>query len=107
MTTGHPAQIDGKGYLVEPEEWDDALAVELARTQDIALSDDHWYVIRFMRDHRQERPVHADARHATRPREPRHRGRGGRRRVDPFPAGGVAQPCRIAGVRRPPARSTR
>lgn len=106
MKTGHRAQIDGEGYLVDPEDWDEALAVELARAQDIALSDDHWFVIRFMRDHWHEHQVCADARHAMKHLEQRHPGEGRKRMFELFPYGDVAQACRIAGMKRLRAWST-
>ena len=38
-TQAQRAAIDGEGYLVDPEEWDEALAVELAKVQGIELTD--------------------------------------------------------------------
>jgi tRNA 2-thiouridine synthesizing protein E len=106
MTTGHRAQLDGEGYVVEPEAWDEALADELARAQHLALTDDHWFVIRFMRDHYQEHQVCADARHAMKHLELRYPGEGRKRMFELFPYGYVAQACRIAGMKRPRAWST-
>ena len=63
-TQAQRAAIDGEGYLVDPEEWDEALAVELAKVQGIELTDEHWLVIRFMRDYYAEHQICADARHA-------------------------------------------
>ncbi|HSV28449.1 MAG TPA: TusE/DsrC/DsvC family sulfur relay protein, partial [Candidatus Omnitrophota bacterium] len=39
---------DAEGYLIEPAEWDEEVAAELARREDIALTDEHWLAIRFM-----------------------------------------------------------
>ncbi|MDO9465832.1 MAG: TusE/DsrC/DsvC family sulfur relay protein, partial [Thiobacillus sp.] len=53
---------DAEGYLVEPENWNEDIAQALAREENIELSDDHWYTIRFMRDYFDEHQVIADAR---------------------------------------------
>ena len=42
--------LDEHGYVIDPEEWDEATAEELARRQNIQLTNDHWDVIRFMRE---------------------------------------------------------
>lgn len=101
-----PATLDGEGYLVDPEDWNEALAVELARAQGIELQDDHWLVIRFMRDYHAEHQVCADARHAMKQLEQRYPGHGRQRMFELFPYGYVAQACRIAGMRRPRTWST-
>lgn len=107
MSPTTPASLlDTEGYVVHPEDWDETLASELARAQNIALSDDHWFVIRFMRDYWQEHQICADARHAMRHLEQRYPARGRQRMFELFPYGYVAQACRIAGMRRPRAWST-
>ena len=100
------AVLDDEGYLVDPEDWDDTVAGDLARAQGIELTDDHWFVIRFMREHYLEHRVCADARHAMKHLEQRHPGRGRRRLFELFPYGYVAQACRVAGMRRPRTWST-
>ncbi len=54
MTTiqlaGTPVEVDADGFLVDPSQWNEAVAAELAATNGIAtLSDRHWQVVRFMR----------------------------------------------------------
>ncbi len=41
--------LDEEEYLVEPEEWTEGAAEELANRLEIELGDDQWYVIRFIR----------------------------------------------------------
>jgi tRNA 2-thiouridine synthesizing protein E len=42
---------DGEGFLTKPEQWDEELAVEIARANGIdPLTDRHWLVVDFMRD---------------------------------------------------------
>jgi tRNA 2-thiouridine synthesizing protein E len=44
-------EVDGEGFLQKPEQWNEDLALEIARQSGIPdLTDRHWVVIRFMRD---------------------------------------------------------
>jgi len=98
--------LDADGYLVEPREWTEAAAVELARREGIALTGEHWEVIRFMRAWYDEHQVAADARFVIRHLQ-RRQGEGARNRLfELFPYGYPGQACRIAGMRRPRAWST-
>jgi TusE/DsrC/DsvC family sulfur relay protein len=93
---GRTVAFDDEGYLVDPAQWDEQVAAELAHKEQIALSDEHWAVIR------------PDARHVM-----KHlagfKGEGRAARNDLFvlfPYGYVKQACKIAGMRRPRAWST-
>jgi TusE/DsrC/DsvC family sulfur relay protein len=54
MTTttigGLDLHVDDEGFLTDPAEWTEELAPELARAIGIELTDDHWQVIRFLRE---------------------------------------------------------
>lgn len=44
-------ELNDEGFFVHPEQWDEGMAPELARREGIEeLTDQHWTVIRFMRD---------------------------------------------------------
>ena len=54
MTTdvigGAPVELNDEGFLTDPSQWSEELAVEFARREGIdPLTDRHWQVIRFMR----------------------------------------------------------
>ena len=54
MTTdtiaGTEIELDEEGFLVDPSQWNDDIAIELARREGIdPLTERHWQVIRFMR----------------------------------------------------------
>lgn len=50
MTTGSQVDRDAEGFLVDPEQWTEALADRIAEQNGIAdLTDRHWQVIYFMR----------------------------------------------------------
>ena len=47
----HDCELDAEGFLQKPEQWNEALAIEIARENGIdPLTDRHWQVVRFMRD---------------------------------------------------------
>jgi TusE/DsrC/DsvC family sulfur relay protein len=43
--------VDAEGFLANPDQWNEALAEEIARANGIdPLTDRHWQVVRFMRE---------------------------------------------------------
>ncbi|RMG67297.1 MAG: TusE/DsrC/DsvC family sulfur relay protein [Calditrichaeota bacterium] len=43
-------EVDEEGFLVNPQDWSEDIAVEIARKEGIPeLTEEHWKVIRFMR----------------------------------------------------------
>ncbi len=99
---------DEEGYLIDPADWDESIALELAESEQLTLDDDHWRVIRFMRSYYDEHRVIADARfvikHLADEAGSGKEAKGLLFRL--FPYGYVKQACRIAGMRRPRAWST-
>lgn len=54
MTTdvigGVQVELNDEGFLTDPNQWNEGVAIELARREGIdPLTDRHWQVIRFMR----------------------------------------------------------
>ena len=48
---GHEVEINDEGFLTNPEDWSEDLAPELAKLIGIEpLTDEHWKLIRFLRD---------------------------------------------------------
>ena len=47
---GKEIERDAEGYLKEVTDWDEALAPLLAAEEEIALSEAHWEVVRFVRE---------------------------------------------------------
>ena len=49
--TGMPVERDAEGFFVDPAQWTDEMAGEIAHENGIdELTDRHWIVIRFMRN---------------------------------------------------------
>jgi len=105
---GNSLAVDYEGYLVDPAQWNEQVAEELARQERIVLSDEHWAVIRFMREYYEQHQIAPDARHVMK-HLAEYKGAGNAGRNDLFvlfPYGYVKQACKIAGMRRPRAWST-
>lgn len=47
-------ETDQDGYLVNPRQWNEDLAEEIARQEEILLTSQHWEVINFVRDYYEE-----------------------------------------------------
>ena len=97
---------DDEGYLIDPADWSEQLAVALAEQENIELTDAHWDALRFMREFYQEHQVIPDVRFVVRRLAVRF-GADSRNMVfQLFPYGYVKQACRIAGMKRPRGWST-
>ncbi|MCB1858470.1 MAG: TusE/DsrC/DsvC family sulfur relay protein [Gammaproteobacteria bacterium] len=108
LTTDKSLQTDDEGYMVDPLDWDESAAVQLASTEQLTLNEDHWEIIHFMRRYYNEHRVAADARFVIK-HMANEMGLGKRaksRLYQLFPYGYVKQACKIAGMRRPRAWST-
>jgi tRNA 2-thiouridine synthesizing protein E len=58
-------EIDSEGYLINPEEWNKEVAIELAKSEDIELSDDYWAIFDFMQSYYKEHGIVPDIRHTA------------------------------------------
>ena len=101
-------RVDGEGYLIDPADWNEQAAKELARQERIVLSEEHWTVLRFMREYYEQHQIARDARHVMNHlAEYKGMGKAGRNDLFVlFPYGYVKQACKIADMRRPRAWST-
>jgi len=49
--TSLPPDTDAEGFLLDPQQWNERLAAEIAHANGIdRLTDRHWLVVRFMRE---------------------------------------------------------
>ena len=100
---------DNEGYIVDPEDWNEDLARELAAEEGLTLDDAYWPVLCFMRSYWQEHKIAPDVRHVI-----KHlvEGQGYDKKTAKqalfklFPYGYVKQACKIAGMQRPRVWST-
>ncbi len=62
---GHVVHVDDEGFLTAYDEWNDELAKILAANIGVDLTDEHWAVIRFLRDDYQQQGETATLRRVT------------------------------------------
>lgn len=103
VVDGRPIRTDAEGYIQNLDEWSEAFAHALAEKEGLALTDEHWDVIRFIRDYYEEHGVQAQVRAMIKHFEKQWGPERGNNRYlhDIFPKGGPQkQGNRLAGVRR-------
>lgn len=103
LVNGREVLTDAEGYIQDLDEWSEDFARVTAAHEGLELTDEHWAVIRFIRDYHEEHSVQPQVRtmikHFSRLWGPE---RGSNRYLhDLFPNGGPQkQGNRLAGIRR-------
>jgi TusE/DsrC/DsvC family sulfur relay protein len=94
---GRTFEVDEDGFIQEPELWDDNVAVALAQVEGVdTLTDDHWLLVRFVRDYFLEfgsAPMIRDLCKAT--------GFKLNQIYGLFPSGPAKGACKVAGLPKP------
>lgn len=103
------ARRDNEGYIIDPEDWSEALARQLAAEEGLKLNDDYWTILCFMREYWHQHKVAPDVRHVLKYLAEQQ----GIQKKDAkqhlfklFPYGYVKQACKVAGMQRPRVWST-
>ncbi len=100
---------DFEGYLLNPDDWDEGIANELANEESIELNETFWSILNFIRKYYSEHNIAPDVRHLIKylATENQCNKREAKKLVfNLFPYGYVKQACKIAGMKRPHAWST-
>jgi len=100
---------DVEGYVVDPEDWNEHLARELAMEEGLELSEQYWPILHFMREYWQEHKVAPDVRYVIKRLVEVHgydKKAAKQLIFNLFPYGYVKQACKIAGMQRPRGWST-
>jgi tRNA 2-thiouridine synthesizing protein E len=50
LFNGQQYTMDSQGYLLDPTQWSEVLATEIAKLESIELTDAHWQVVFFVRE---------------------------------------------------------
>ncbi len=100
---GRSIDTDNEGFLLEPDDWDHAVAKVLAEQENIAMSDDHWQVVSLIREHLDYSQCVPEARILLRELAKIIGKDNATRRYlyQLFPYGYGQQACKIAGTRKP------
>ncbi|OGI51756.1 MAG: sulfur relay protein DsrC [Candidatus Muproteobacteria bacterium RIFCSPHIGHO2_12_FULL_60_33] len=100
---GKEVFTDSEGYILNRDEWSEDFANALARQEQLQLTDEHWEIIRFLRDFFGEHGVQANVREMIKHfRKKWGPEKGGNRYLhEIFPRGGPQkQGNRLAGLLR-------
>lgn len=100
---------DTEGYIVDPEDWNERLAQQLAAEEGLTLDDSYWPVLHFMRQYWIEHHVAPDVRHVIKhltEQQDVDKKQAKQYLYKLFPYGYVKQACKIAGMQRPRVWST-
>jgi TusE/DsrC/DsvC family sulfur relay protein len=62
LVAGKEIETDAEGYIKNLDEWSEDFARARAREENLNLTDEHWQVIRFLRDYYHEHGVQAQVR---------------------------------------------
>lgn len=103
MVDGQEVLTDPEGYILNMDEWSEDFARALAEQEKLALTDEHWDVIRFIREYYDDHQVQAQVRDMIRHfRAAWGPERGTNHHLhDLFPMGGPQkQGNRLAGMRK-------
>lgn len=100
---GKEIPLDNEGYLLDPKDWNQDVAEQLARTLEIEMTDDHWFVVKYVRDHYDLTTCIPETRHALKEmKNTLGKERATRKYLySLFPYGYGQMACNIAGMRKP------
>jgi len=103
LVEGQEVLVDSEGYLVRPGDWTEAFARAEAEAEGLALTAEHWEVVRFLRQYYDEHGVQAPVRDMVKHfREVWGKKKGSSKHLHRiFPRGGPQkQGNRLAGILR-------
>jgi tRNA 2-thiouridine synthesizing protein E len=93
-----------EGYLLDPSDWNESIAETFATEENIVLSEEHWHLIRFVREWYAKHGVAPSSRDAV--IFMKNSGAPRNRLFELFPYGYVQQVCKISGMKKPRSWST-
>jgi TusE/DsrC/DsvC family sulfur relay protein len=94
---GSTYEVDEKGFLQEPEKWNEEIAKAYAALEGMTeLAEDHWLAIRYLRGYYLKNGICPMVRRLT-----KETGLGLKRLYELFPQGPANSACKWAGVPKP------
>lgn len=103
IINGQEIATDNDGYLQNPRQWSETLALMIARQENVSLTDEHWQVIHFVREFYLEFNTSPAIRLLVKAMEKKFGAEKGNSRYlyRLFPAGPAKQATKIAGLPKP------
>ncbi len=100
---GKSVEVDEEGYLVNINDWDKDVAGELAKSENIDMTENHWEVVDFLREYYNEYQIAPAVRVLTKAIGKKLGPEKGNSKYlyELFPYGPAKQACKIAGLPKP------
>jgi len=95
---GKKVELNQEGFMVHPDEWDNEVAVVLAKAEEgiEKLTEDHWAVINYIRDYYLQKNLAPMVRKVC-----KNTGFQLRYIFELFPSGPAKGACKVAGLPKP------
>ena len=100
---GAAIETDEEGYLVNLSDWSEDVAKEIAKAENVDMSDNHWEVVNFLRQYYDEYQIAPAVRVLTKAiGKQLGEDKGNSKYLyELFPYGPAKQACKIAGLPKP------
>jgi TusE/DsrC/DsvC family sulfur relay protein len=94
---GKEIEVDEDGFIQEPDKWDNAVAEDIAKTEDaFPMSEEHWKLVNYLRDYYLKYGIAPPVRMLT-----KQTGIDLKKIYVLFPGGPAKGACKIAGLPKP------
>ena len=103
VVDGKTLETDEEGYLANINDWVPGVAGVMAKEDDLALTDEHWDIINFLREYYEEYQIAPAVRVLTKAVAKKLGPDKGNNKYlyELFPYGPAKQACKIAGLPKP------
>ena len=100
---GTTFETDEEGYLVNLSDWTEEIGEEIARSENVDMTPNHWEVVNFLRDYYNEYQIAPAVRVLTKAFGKQLGAEKGNSKnlYELFPYGPAKQACKIAGLPKP------
>jgi len=90
-------EIDEDGFIQEPEKWDEAVAKDLAKTEEVSeMTEEHWKLVNYLRNYFIEFGIAPPVRMVV-----KQTGFDLKKIYQLFPGGPAKGGCKVAGLPKP------
>ena len=94
---GKQIEVDEDGFIQDPDVWDQAVAIDLAKTEGVEnMTEDHWKLVNFLREYYLEYNMAPMIRKLC-----KETGFKLKEGYDLFPSGPATGACKVAGLPKP------
>lgn len=103
QVNGHTVEHDEEGYITTLDDWSKELAEEIAETENIDMTNEHWAVVDFLREYYEEYQIAPAVRVLIKAIKKEMGPEKGNNKYmyELFPYGPAKQACKIAGLPKP------